>query len=101
MLTETERESMFPRLADWCLDWAVGHASHRECDELGMSDAMTLAATRALQGLDLAYDHVLLDGNWDFALGGDAELMVRGDSRSVSIAAASILAKVRWMHFSR
>lgn len=94
MLTEQEREAMFPRLVDWCSAWAVGHASHYECDELGMSAALTLAATRALQGLGVDYDHVLLDGTWDFALGGDAELMVRGDSRSLSIAAASMIAKV-------
>jgi ribonuclease HII len=59
-----------------------------------MSAAMTLAATRALDGLGVKYDHLLLDGNWDFALGGDAELLVRGDARSLSIATASILAKV-------
>lgn len=94
MLTEDEREAMFPRLVDWCAASAVGHASPRECDELGMSTALTLAATRALQSLGLDYDHVLLDGTWDFALGGDAELIVRGDSRSLSIAAASMIAKV-------
>jgi ribonuclease HII len=59
-----------------------------------MSAALTLAASRALKSLHIGYDHLLLDGNWDFALGGDAELLVRGDSRSLSIATASILAKV-------
>jgi ribonuclease HII len=94
MLTEGEREAMFARLTGWCVAWSVGHASHVECDELGMSASMTLAATRALDGLGVKYDHLLLDGNWDFALGGDAELLVRGDARSLSIATASILAKV-------
>lgn len=94
MLTEVEREAMYTRLAGWCVAWSVGHASPRECDELGMSVAMTLAATRALDGLNVDFDHLLLDGNWDFALNGDAELLVRGDSRSLSIATASILAKV-------
>ncbi len=94
MLTETERESLFDRLAHWCVAWSVGHSSHAECDELGMSAALTLAAGRALAGLGLEYDHVLLDGNWDFALGGDADLLVKGDARSLSIATASILAKV-------
>lgn len=93
-LTEPEREALFGRLADWCVAWAVGHASPQECDQLGMSAAMNLAASRALKGLRVGYDHLLLDGNWDFALGGDAELLVRGDSRSLSIATASILAKV-------
>ena len=94
MLTEQERESLFERLAGWCVAWNVGHASHAECDELGMSAALTLAAGRALEGLGLQYDHVLLDGNWDFALGGKAELLIKGDARSLSIATASILAKV-------
>jgi ribonuclease HII len=94
MLTEPEREALFGRLADWCTDWAVGHASPKECDELGMSAAMTLAGNRALTGLAAQPDHLLLDGNWDFVRGGSADLMVRGDSRSLSIAAASILAKV-------
>ncbi len=94
MLTESEREGMFARLADWCVAWSVGHAGHDECDELGMSAALTLAATRALESLGVDHDHLLLDGNWDFALGGDAELLVKGDARSLSIATASILAKV-------
>ncbi len=51
MLTEPEREAMFDRVADWCEYWAVGEASHAECDELGMSAAQRLAARRALDGL--------------------------------------------------
>lgn len=94
MLTEAEREAMFERVAGWCVASAVGHASQRECDELGMSAALTLAANRALADLGIDYDHVLLDGNWDFVLGGEADLLVKGDARSVSIAAASIIAKV-------
>jgi ribonuclease HII len=92
MLTEEERESMFDRIAGWCDAWAVGHASHAECDELGMSAAQRLAAQRALGSLGVAFDHVLVDGNWDFV--GGATRIVRGDSTSLSIAAASILAKV-------
>jgi ribonuclease HII len=92
MLTEEEREAMFERVAAWCEAWAVGHASHEECDELGMSDAQRLAARRALETLDIAPDHILVDGNWDFV--GGARRIVRGDRTSLSIAAASILAKV-------
>jgi len=92
MLTEDEREAMFERIADWCVAWSVGHATHEECDEMGMSDAQRLAARRALDGLDVPIDHVLVDGNWDFV--GGAKKIVRGDRTSLSIAAASILAKV-------
>lgn len=94
MLTEDEREAIYERLASWCVSWSVGHASPQECDELGMSAAMTLAGQRALQGLSIEHDHLLLDGNWDFMRAGDTDLLVRGDARSLSIATASILAKV-------
>ena len=92
MLTEDEREALFDRIAEWCVSWSVGHASAQECDELGMSDAQRLAARRAIMGLGIEPDHVLVDGNWDFV--GGATRIVRGDSTSLSIAAASILAKV-------
>lgn len=92
MLTEDEREAMFDRIAGWVDAWAVGHATHLECDELGMSDAQRLAAQRALESLGLTPDHVLVDGKWDFV--GGARRIVRGDRISLSIAAASILAKV-------
>ncbi len=92
MLTETEREALFERVAEWCSAWSVGHASYLECDELGMSAAQKLAARRALERLGVTPDHVLVDGNWDFV--GGARTIVRGDSTSLSIAAASILAKV-------
>jgi ribonuclease HII len=92
LLTEDEREALFDRIAGWCDAWSVGHASAEECDELGMSDAQRLAAQRALAGLGTVPDHVLLDGKWDFV--GGATRIVRGDRTSLSIAAASILAKV-------
>ncbi|MGA7229079.1 MAG: ribonuclease HII [Acidimicrobiia bacterium] len=92
MLTEAEREALFDRIADWCVTWGVGHASPEECDRLGMSDAQRLAAKRAIQALDVEPGHVLVDGNWDFV--GGATKVVRGDSKSLSIASASILAKV-------
>jgi ribonuclease HII len=94
MLTEAERERMFDRLAEWCVAWSVGHASQLECDELGMSEAQRLAARRAIEGLGVCPDRVLLDGRWDFVGGGISETIVKGDASSVSIAAASILAKV-------
>ena len=94
MLTEPEREALFDRVADWCVAWAVGHASHEECDELGMSEAQRLAARRAIDGLGLTPDQVLIDGNWDFIGGGNTRKIVKGDATCLSIASASILAKV-------
>ncbi len=92
MLTEPEREMMYRRILDWAEAWSVGHATYTECDELGMSDAQRLAAKRALQGLSLPPQKVLVDGNWDFV--GGATRIIRGDRISLSIAAASIVAKV-------
>lgn len=92
MLSEEEREALFARVAGWCRAWAVGHASAEECDSLGMSDAQRLAARRALDALGLAADAVLLDGTWDFV--GGARSIAQGDASCLSIAAASILAKV-------
>jgi ribonuclease HII len=96
MLTEAEREAIFDRIADWCVAWSVGHASQVECDELGMSAAQKLAARRSIEGLalDRGPDQVLIDGNWDFVGGGHTRKIVKGDATCLSIAAASILAKV-------
>jgi ribonuclease HII len=94
MLRESEREQLFDRVAGWCRAWAVGHASQEECDTLGMSAAQRLAARRAIDGLGLTPDHVLIDGNWDFVGLGTTRKIVKGDAKCLSIAAASILAKV-------
>ena len=94
LLTEAEREGLFDRVADWCAAWAVGHASNDECDQLGMSAAQRLAARRALDGLGLEPDAVLVDGRWDFVGNGRTQTLVKGDATCLSIAAASILAKV-------
>lgn len=96
-LTEAERERLYPRLAHWCAAWSVGHASAAECDELGMSAAQRLAARRAMDGLGLAPDAVLVDGRWDFVTDGSGppvRRLVKGDATCLTIATASVLAKV-------
>ena len=106
-LTEEEREELFPRVAAWCREGSVGHAAHDECDRLGMTAALRLAARRALAGLSTHPDAVLLDGAFDYLTEPDEDgnrpsvtarpsvrTVVRGDAACVSIAAASIVAKV-------
>lgn len=93
LLTEPERESLYDRVTDWCEAWGVGHASEVECDELGMSAAQRLAARRALEATGVDVGHVLLDGKWDF-VGGSTTRIVKGDATCLSIASASIIAKV-------
>ena len=94
LLTEAEREALFDRIAGWCHTWAVGHATAEECDTLGMSAAQRLAADRAISALGVTPDAVLVDGKWDFVGGDQVRRIVRGDLTCLSIAAASILAKV-------
>jgi ribonuclease HII len=94
-LTEPEREALYDRIASWCTAWAVGHASVEECETLGMAEAQRLAARRAIDGIGLGEPcRVLVDGNWDFVGRGTTTKLVKGDARCLSIAAASILAKV-------
>lgn len=93
-LTPAEREAAYVRIMGWARDWSVGHASPAECDDLGMSAAQRLAARRALDGLRQPADMVLVDGNWDFVGGGRVRTLVRGDASCLSIAAASVVAKV-------
>ena len=96
MISETKREQMFDALADWCSAWAVGAASAQECDLLGMAAAQRLATSRAIAGLGVKVDAAISDGKWDFIspLVPHVEMRVKADQLSVSVAAASILAKV-------
>ena len=106
-LRPARREQLFALIAEGCAGWSVGCASAAECDELGMSAAQRLAAARALESPAVRPDSVLLDGRWDFVSSrpespstvagrfeGPVRTVVGGDARCVSLAAASILAKV-------
>lgn len=96
LLSEARREELFDRIADWCVSWSVGSVSHDECDQLGMSAAQKLAARRAVDGLSVVPDAAVTDGRWDFVSPavGTVELAVKADLRCLSVATASVLAKV-------
>jgi ribonuclease HII len=94
LLPEPERERLYAKVAPWCRAWAIGLVSQDECDTIGMSAAQKLAARRALDGLELPVDAVLLDGSWDFVGTGNVQRLIKGDATCLSIAAASVLAKV-------
>ncbi|MFA7553365.1 MAG: ribonuclease HII [Spongiibacteraceae bacterium] len=93
-LTEKKRETLFPIIQHNALAWCVARASVEEIDEINILHASLLAMKRAVEGLNIQPEHVLVDGNrvpkWRYA----AEAVVKGDSRVAAIAAASILAKV-------
>lgn len=93
-LTEKKREALFPEIQEKALSWCVARASVIEIDEINILHASLLAMKRAVEGLAIAPEHVLVDGNripqWRYR----AEAVIKGDSRVEAIAAASILAKV-------
>ena len=93
-LSPPERERLFPLIAEASHSWAVGIVSADECDQFGMSAAQRTAASRALEELAGGYDRVILDGRWDFVGNGRSLTVVRGDARCLSVAAASVMAKV-------
>ena len=94
MLTEDEREALFDRVPACSAAWPLGHARPQALDRLGMSEAQRLAAKRALAQLAVRPDAVLIDGNWDFVGLPGTRKIVKGDATCLSIAAASVLAKV-------
>ncbi|CAN5212115.1 ribonuclease HII [soil metagenome] len=95
-LDPARRTQLAGRVRTFALAVSVGEASNAEIDSLGLSDAIRLAARRAVSGLAIQPDVLLIDGNWDFLAGYGTrnERIVHGDAHSASIAAASIVAKV-------
>ena len=77
LLREPERERLYSKVAAWCEHWHVGVVSQQECDALGMSAAQKLAARRALAGLGVVPDVVLVDGNWDFVGTGNVQRLIK------------------------
>lgn len=90
------RAQLAARLAEHALATAVGRVDVEELDRIGLAAALRLAAARAVAGLALTPDVVLIDGSVDLLADGPArtELVVSGDALVTSIAAASIVAKV-------
>ena len=97
-LTEKKREDLFPVIQEKALAWAVARVEAAEIDETDILSARMKAMQLAMDQLSLRPDFALIDGNRDhgrsFALTTPHRCIVKGDSLSASIAAASILAKV-------
>ncbi len=93
-LTPRRRAALVPRIEERSLAWALGQASAREIDGMGIRGATELAMLRALQRLPSRPELVLVDGTLPLRLWtGPQRTVVRGDSRSAAIAAASVIAK--------
>lgn len=93
-LTDKKRRELFPIIKEQAIAYGIGLASHEEIDEINILQATYLAMERALQQLEGKADFALIDGNRAKDFGFPVRTVVKGDSLSASIAAASILAKV-------
>lgn len=94
-LSARRREKLYEAIRESALSFSIAEASVQEIDELNILEAAMLAMRRAVQGLDVKPVAALVDGNRDPGLGNlPTRTLVKGDSRSLSIAAASIIAKV-------
>ena len=100
LLSDRQRRALVPEVQKWACHWSVGHADAGEVDAVGITEALGLAARRALSSMPLV-DAVLLDGPFDFISRSAGPLdtyvvfpRVRADLTCAGVAAASILAKV-------
>jgi len=94
-LGKKQREDLIEEIKDKALAWKIAEASVVEIDKINILNASFLAMTRAVQGLKLLPDHLLIDGNrWRSSLTISHTCVIKGDGQYASIAAASILAKV-------
>ena len=93
-LTDKRRRELFPIIKEQAIAYGIGLASHQEIDEINILQATYLAMERALAQLSVKPELALIDGNRAKDFGLPVVTVVKGDSRSASIAAASILAKV-------
>ena len=93
-LSEKRRLALFDEIKDKALSWSLGRAEPHEIDELNILHATMLAMQRAVAGLHVVPEYVLIDGNRCPALPMPSMAVVKGDSRVAEISAASIIAKV-------
>ncbi len=93
-LTEKKREALFPVIEEKAVAFGIAFASEQEIDEINILQATFLAMRRAFDALSAPCVYALVDGNRMPPLPVPGETVVKGDGRSMSIAAASILAKV-------
>lgn len=94
-LSEKKRESLFDIIKEKAVAWSVAFASVEEIEEFNILNATFIAMNRAIDGLSTKADFALIDGNRvpkDIKI--PCETVIKGDSKSMSIAAASVLAKV-------
>ena len=100
-ITEKKREVLSDFVKEHALAWGIGEASEAEIDEINILQATFLAMRRAVDALQISADFALVDGNRISGLDIPSECVIGGDGKVLSIAAASILAKVTRDHYMR
>ncbi|MCG8565773.1 MAG: ribonuclease HII [Desulfobacterales bacterium] len=93
-LSEKKRDALFPIIREEALAVGVGIADHKEIDEINILQASLLSMKRAVEDLGMDADFLLVDGKFTIPMETPQQAIVKGDSLSISIAAASIIAKV-------
>lgn len=94
-LSEKKREMLFPMIIEKATAYGIAFASEQEIDEINILNATFLAMCRAVEALGISPDLLLIDGNQKPKIGvGEEVTVIKGDAKSVSVAAASVLAKV-------
>lgn len=93
-LSDKRRRELYPVIMEQAIAYGIGLASHEEIDQINILQATFLAMERAMAQLTVRPDLALIDGNRQRDFGLPVETVVKGDSLSASIAAASVLAKV-------
>ena len=93
-LSEKKREALFEVIKAEAVSYSIAYASVEEIESMNILNATMLAMKRAVEGLDVKADYAMIDGNRLPDLCIDSEFIIKGDAKSMSIACASILAKV-------
>lgn len=93
-LTDKRRRELMPIIKEQAIAYGIGFATEKEIDEINILQATFLAMERAIAQLEGKADFALIDGNREKDFGLPVMTVVKGDSRSANIAAASVLAKV-------
>lgn len=93
-IKESDREILYKRIINESISFGIGIVDNKDIDEINILQASLKAMKIAVNNLDVEPDIILIDGNKSFVMNKEIHTVVKGDSKSFSIAAASIIAKV-------
>lgn len=93
-IKESDREILYERIINESISFGIGIVDNNDIDEINILQASLKAMKIAVNNLDVEPDIILIDGNKSFVMNKEIHTVVKGDSKSFSIAAASIIAKV-------